>query len=164
MRISISGINWFPAKIYLFKVNNRNTKKRCEISSKLIIKTPERRQWGHCGVLIFNFEHISHLFLVFLLLTLTGLGLTTLLKLLPPLFSAFCCSLAIAVYRHATFSGKFRTFGIANIQLWIVFFFCCPFNVFSEVIVFLSRIKKAQWWQLNTKKQWDKMEHWPYKD
>ena len=33
----------FPANIYLFKVNNRNTRKRCEICSKLA-KTPERRQ------------------------------------------------------------------------------------------------------------------------
>ena len=33
-----------PANIYLFKVNNRNTWKRCEICSKLTIKTPEQRQ------------------------------------------------------------------------------------------------------------------------
>ena len=32
-----------PTNIYLFKVNNRNTRKRCEICSKLTIKTPERR-------------------------------------------------------------------------------------------------------------------------
>ena len=32
-----------PANIYLFKVNNRNTRKRCEIGSKLTTKTPERR-------------------------------------------------------------------------------------------------------------------------
>ena len=31
--------------IYLFKFNNRNTRKRYEIYSKLIIKTLERRQW-----------------------------------------------------------------------------------------------------------------------
>ena len=31
------------ANIYLFKVNNRNTRKRCEICSKLTIKTPEQR-------------------------------------------------------------------------------------------------------------------------
>ena len=31
-----------PAGIYLFKVNNRNTRARCEICSKLTIKTPER--------------------------------------------------------------------------------------------------------------------------
>ena len=34
----------YPANIYLFKVNNINTRKRCEIYSKLTIKTPERRQ------------------------------------------------------------------------------------------------------------------------
>ena len=31
------------AGIYLLKVNNRNTRTRCEICSKLTIKTPERR-------------------------------------------------------------------------------------------------------------------------
>ena len=44
-----------PAGIYLLKVNNRNTKTRCEVCSKLTRKTP---------------ENISHLVLVFLLLTL----------------------------------------------------------------------------------------------
>ena len=34
----------FPAKMYLFKVNNRNTRKRGEICPKLTTKTPERRQ------------------------------------------------------------------------------------------------------------------------
>ena len=33
-----------PVGIHLLKVNNRNTKTRCEICSKLTIKTPERRQ------------------------------------------------------------------------------------------------------------------------
>ena len=46
-----------PANIYLFEVNNRNSRKRFEIFSKLTIKTPARR-------------NISLLFLVFLLLTL----------------------------------------------------------------------------------------------
>ena len=45
-----------PGGIYLLKINNRNTKKSCEICSKLTIKTP---------------EHISHFVLVFLLLTLS---------------------------------------------------------------------------------------------
>ena len=49
------GLNWL-AIIYLFKVRNRNTRKRSEICLKLI-KTPEQR--------------ISHHFLVFLLLTLS---------------------------------------------------------------------------------------------
>ena len=35
----------YPVGIYLLKVNNRNTWTRCEICSKLTIKTPERRQW-----------------------------------------------------------------------------------------------------------------------
>ena len=61
----------YPAGIYLFKVNNRNTRTRCEICSKLTINTLERRQWRRSGVFIVNFEHISHLVLVFLLLTLS---------------------------------------------------------------------------------------------
>ena len=34
----------FPAGIYLLNVNNRKIRKRCEICSKLTIKTPEPRQ------------------------------------------------------------------------------------------------------------------------
>ena len=59
-----------PVNIYLVKVNSRNTRKKYEKCPKLTIKTPERRHWGHSGVFIVNAEHISHLFLVFLLLTL----------------------------------------------------------------------------------------------
>ena len=33
----------FPANTYLFKFSDRNTRKTCEISSKLTVKTPERR-------------------------------------------------------------------------------------------------------------------------
>ena len=54
----------------MFKVNNRNTRRRFEICSKLTIKTPERRHWRRSGAFIVNFEHISHLFLAFLFLTL----------------------------------------------------------------------------------------------
>ena len=60
----------YPAGIYLFKVNNRNTRTRCGMCSKLTIKTSERRHWRRSGVFIVNFEHISHLVLVFLLLIL----------------------------------------------------------------------------------------------
>ena len=38
--------------------------------SKLTTKTPEQCQWLRSGVFIINFEHISHLALVLLLLTL----------------------------------------------------------------------------------------------
>ena len=33
-----------PVGIYLFRVKNGNSRTMCEISSKLTIKTPERRQ------------------------------------------------------------------------------------------------------------------------
>ena len=59
-----------PANIYLFKVNNRSSMKKCEICLKLTRKTPERHQWRRSGVFIVNFKHISHLFLVILLLIL----------------------------------------------------------------------------------------------
>ena len=61
--------NYLLAGNYIFKVNNRNTR-RCEIYSKLIIKTPERRHYRRSGVFIVDFEHISHL-VVFLLLILS---------------------------------------------------------------------------------------------
>ena len=54
--------------IYLFKVNNRNTSKGCEIDSKLTMKTPEQRHWRRSGVFIVTFEHISHLFLAFVVI------------------------------------------------------------------------------------------------
>ena len=61
---------FYPVGIYLFKFNNRNIRTRSGICSKLSIKTPERRHWRRSGVFIVSFEHISHLDLVFLLLTL----------------------------------------------------------------------------------------------
>ena len=70
-RLAKMVISVFPAGNYMFKFNNRNTRTRCEICLKLTIKTPERRQWRRSGVFIVNFERISHLFLVFLLLTLS---------------------------------------------------------------------------------------------
>ena len=52
----------YPDNIYLFKINNRNARKRCEICSELTIKTPERRHWRRSRAFVVNFEHISHLF------------------------------------------------------------------------------------------------------
>ena len=59
------------ADMYLLRVNNRNTKTRCEICSKLTIKTPERCCWHRSSVFIVNFEDISHPILAFLFLTWT---------------------------------------------------------------------------------------------
>ena len=50
--------------------------KRYEICSNLTIKTPEWHHWHRSIVCIVNFEHISHIFLKFLLLTLNKLMLT----------------------------------------------------------------------------------------
>ena len=58
-------VGFYPAGNYMFKVNNRNTRTRREICSTLAIM----------GVFIVNFEHISYLVLVFLLLTLSRLML-----------------------------------------------------------------------------------------
>ena len=66
-------------------VNNRNIRKRCEICSKLTIKTP----WRRSGVFIVHFEHISHLVLVFPLLTLSrkmSAGKVETFKILLPWF------------------------------------------------------------------------------
>ena len=59
-----------PTGNYMFKVNNRNTRRSCEICSRLTIKTPERRR-RRSGIFIVNFELILQLALVFLLLTLS---------------------------------------------------------------------------------------------
>ena len=60
---------WDPTNIYMFKINNQNTRKRREVCSKVTIKTPERRYCRLSDVFIVNFKHISHFFLMFLLLT-----------------------------------------------------------------------------------------------
>ena len=38
-------IKYYPPGIYLLRVNNTNTRTRCEMCSKLRIKTPEQRKW-----------------------------------------------------------------------------------------------------------------------
>ena len=49
----------FPADIYMFKVNNRNTRTRCKICSKLTIKTPERRHTPCSSVSNVNSEQVN---------------------------------------------------------------------------------------------------------
>lgn len=49
---------------YILKVNTRNTKKSCEICSKLTIKTAKRRHWPFSGVFIANFEYVFYCFCV----------------------------------------------------------------------------------------------------
>ena len=55
--------NIVPAGNYMYKVNSGSTRSRCEICSKLTIKTPGRRHWRYWrrpSVFIVNFEHISN--------------------------------------------------------------------------------------------------------
>ena len=44
------GIIYSPPGNYMLKVNNRNTRTRCEICSKLTLKTQERRHSRRSGV------------------------------------------------------------------------------------------------------------------
>ena len=59
------GLRLFPVGIC-----NKDTRTMCEICSKLIIKTPERRQLHRSGVFSVNIKHILHLALMILVLTL----------------------------------------------------------------------------------------------
>ena len=69
---SMTTVSWQITGIYLLKVDIEYTKGRCEICSKLLIMTLERRHWRRSGVFIVIFEHISHFFLVFLMETTLG--------------------------------------------------------------------------------------------
>ena len=53
------------------KLTTERLEQGAEICSKLTMKTPERNQWRRFGVFFVNFENISHLVLMFLLLTLS---------------------------------------------------------------------------------------------
>ena len=70
--VSYKEYTLFLVNIYLFKVNNRNIRKRCKIYSKLTTKSffatllKSHFSRRRSGVFIVNFEHISYLFLVFL--------------------------------------------------------------------------------------------------
>ena len=55
--------------VYVFIVNNSNTRKRCELCSKLTLKLP---QWLPT-IFIVNFEHISYLFTSFSCVSNVGL-------------------------------------------------------------------------------------------
>ena len=62
--------DYVSVNINLIIVNNRNTRKRYEICSKLTLKTPQQRHCRRSGVFIVNSERISHLFLAFQLFQL----------------------------------------------------------------------------------------------
>ena len=47
-----------PVPIFMFKVNNRNTRERCDLCSKVTIKTSELRQWRP-SVYNVDFEQVN---------------------------------------------------------------------------------------------------------
>ena len=51
--ISLKYEGKFPANIYLFKDNNRDTRKKCGICLKLTMKIPEQRHCFRSGVFFF---------------------------------------------------------------------------------------------------------------
>ena len=58
----LANETYLPAGIYLFEVNNGNTRTMCEICSKLTIKTREGSHWNYTncsGVFIVNFEQVN---------------------------------------------------------------------------------------------------------
>ena len=58
----------YPANIFLHTVNYRNTRKRCEICSKLTIKTPERTYFTpFSSVSIVAFEQVKVSWISYLL-------------------------------------------------------------------------------------------------
>ena len=77
-------------------LNNWNTRTMCKICWNLTIKTPEWRHWRRFGGFSFNFEQISHIFMVFLL---------TLNKYMPAAYTEtlrstkFCL---LTIFRHVT--------------------------------------------------------------
>ena len=103
----------FPANICLFKVSNKNYRKRYEICSKLTTETPEQRHWRRSVVFIVNFEHISHLFLVFLLLIwnkkmLAGLHVEKILEIILSLNQSFLDNLRCFVLPLTVFQELLR--------------------------------------------------------
>ena len=119
----------------MFKVSNRNNRTRFEICSKLTIKTPERNQLRRSGLFIVNFEHISHLLLVFLLLTLNRLMLTgTAIRgvLSKGYFTQDKCAI-FDVLRFEKYTRKSITINLPAVTSSIKgHLFCCFFNIQEE--------------------------------
>ena len=109
----------------LFNVNKRNTRNRCEICAKLLIKTLEQRHWRHSGVFIVNSEHIPHLFLVFQLLILNKYMLAGIIKLRNHLryfrrvWIFQCCPDLWFVFVN-TIANKIKTTSICNQEEFIL--------------------------------------------
>ena len=67
----------FTQSIFTFsmRASNGNTRKMCEISSKLTINTQIRSHWGRSGTFTVNCQYIWHIILVFPLLTFNKINI-----------------------------------------------------------------------------------------
>ena len=59
MKLMLQYASHIPASIYVFKVKKRNSGKRCEIYSKLIINTRMTSMTSFFSVSIVNFEQVN---------------------------------------------------------------------------------------------------------
>ena len=59
--VSLGIRGTYPVGNYMFKVTIETLEQRCEICSKLTIKTPKRHHWGPSGVFVVNFFNIFHI-------------------------------------------------------------------------------------------------------
>ena len=115
----IKVIKSILANICLFKVNNRNTRKRCKICVKLTIKPPEQRHWRPSGVFIVKFEHISDLFLVFLSL----------------LWINFCWKIALYYNMRSLFQQQQNQHKKPEKDFYLFYGINISFCLFSELLV-----------------------------
>ena len=133
-----------PANIYLHQVSSRNTRKMCEICSKLT----KTHNWRHSNVFIVNFEHISHLmFYCFCRWVETDKYMvcrfgTHLLRCFLPLLSILCdiFSANIKICLHFISANKkmFATYFVLTLRIvWTVFF--CWHQQFFAMCFLLAR-------------------------
>ena len=110
-----------PDNIYLFKLNNRNTGKRCEMWSKLAIKTKDRRRRKYNEDFIFHtlaFPDYKHLSTYDLRLYEIIIHIKNFIDIVWPCFSLACLKLYLFSF-ISTFEFK----------IWIFAFFFVIFSL-----------------------------------
>lgn len=103
-----------PDNIYLFKLNNRNTGKRCEMWSKLAIKTKDRRRRKYNEDFIFHtlaFPDYKHLSTYDLRLYEIIIHIKNFIDIVWPCFSLACLKVYLFSF-ISTFEFKIRIFAI----------------------------------------------------
>ena len=121
---------FIPTGNYMFKVNNRNTRTRCEICSKLAIKTPERHHWrlraGKCqpGYVI----HFLTSTTMLLLIVQTNLFFPMGRESIEFIF----ISNSIEILQHLK-----KSYWTTN---WLLIFCCLCKHVYNNFVIFLETI------------------------